>query len=358
MSSSSSTQIQNRVLVVLTLGISLLFLWMIHQFLIALFLAAIAAGMFHPLYLALQKRSKGRAVLPAAATVAIALFLVIVPATAFFGIVTSEAIRLGQAAEPWIQQHLSSMTEINRLLERFPRLELLEPFRAQILEKAGALAGSLGSIIVATLTQAARETALFLFMLFVMLYAMFIFLINGPAIIKKILYYLPLDSDDQNRLMERFLSVSRATIKGTLMVALLQGALGGIGFWVADIQGPALWTAVLTVLSAIPGVGPVLVWFPAVVYLAATGEWGAAGGLFAWFVGAVGAVDNFVRPRLIGKDAKMPDLLILLGTLGGIVLFGLAGFLIGPIVTALFLTVWDLYGETFKNVLPPVEPNT
>jgi predicted PurR-regulated permease PerM len=352
---SDTKRIQNTVLIVLTLGISLLFLWMIHQFLIALFLAAIAAGMFFPLHRALRTRFGGREVPAAGVTVGLTLLLVIAPTTSFLGIVASEAIRVSQASGPWIHEHLSSTAEINRLLERFPKLALLEPFRAQILEKAGAFAGDFGALVVGTLTNAARETALFFFMLFVMLYAMFFFLIGGSAVMKKILYYLPLGSEDENRLVERFLSVSRATLKGTLMIGLLQGALGGLGFWVAGIEGAPLWAAVLSVLSAIPGVGPVLVWLPAVVYLAAIGQWSAAGGLLAWFVGVVGSVDYFLRPRLIGKDTKMPDLLILLGTLGGIVLFGPAGFLIGPIVTALFLTLWDLYGETFKDVLPPVD---
>jgi predicted PurR-regulated permease PerM len=350
-----SKRVQNIVLVVLTLGISLLFLWMIHQFLIALFLAAIAAGMFLPVFRALRTRFKNRDVPAAAATIGLVLLLVIVPTTVFLGIVTSEAIRISQESGPWIQAHLSSTAQIDQLFHRFPKLGLLQPFREQILAKAAAFAGDIGSVIVGVLSRAARETAVFFFMLFVMLYAMFFFLIGGGAVMKKILYYLPLESEDENRLVERFLSVSRATLKGTLMIGLLQGALGGFGFWVANIQGAALWAALLAVLSAIPGVGPVLIWFPAVCYLAAAGRWTAAGGLLVWFVGVVGGVDYFLRPRLIGKDTKMPDLLVLLGTLGGIVLFGPAGFLIGPIVTALFLTIWDLYGENFKNVLPPVD---
>lgn len=352
---SDTKRIQNTVLVVITLGISLLFLWMIHQFLIALFLAAIASGMLLPLHRALRARFGGREAPAAAVTVGLTLLLVIVPTTSFLAIVASEAIRISQASGPWIRENLSGSTEVHRLLERFPNLALLEPFREQILEKAGGFAGDFGALVVGTLTNAARETALFFFMLFVMLYSMFFFLIGGSAVMKKILYYLPLESEDEDRLVGRFLSVSRATLKGTLMIGLLQGALGGIGLWVAGIEGAPLWAAILTVLSAIPGIGPVLVWAPAVVYLAAIGQWGVAAGLLAWFVGVVGSVDNFLRPRLIGKDTKMPDLLILLGTLGGIVLFGPAGFLIGPIVTALFLTLWDLYGETFKDVLPPVD---
>jgi len=348
-------RIQKTVLVVITLGISLLFLWMIHQFLIALFLAAIAAGMFMPLHHALRKRFGGRETLAAAVTVALAFLLVIGPVTAFLGLVASEAIRMSAASGPWIHEHLSTTAEINQLFEKFPKLALLQPFREQLLSKAGELAGDFGGLVVGILTSAARETATFLFMLFVMLYAMFFFLIGGGSVMKKILYYLPLDSEGENRLVERFLSVSRATLKGTLMIGLLQGALGGLGFFVAGIQGAALWATVLAVLSAIPGVGPVLVWLPAVAFLAVTGQWGASAGLLVWFVGVVGSVDYFLRPRLIGKDTKMPDLLILLGTLGGIVLFGPAGFLIGPIVTALFLTLWDLYGETFKHVLPPVD---
>ena len=135
---------------------------------------------------------------------------------------------------------------------------------------------------------------------------------------------------------------------------MIQGALAGIGFSVAGLDGAAFWGTIMAVLSVVPGIGAALVWVPAVIYLFIVGKTLTAVLLLAWCAAVVGTVDNVLRPRLVGKDAKMPDLLILIGTLGGLFLFGPIGFIIGPLVCGLFLTVWDIYGATFKDILPPV----
>ena len=155
-------------------------------------------------------------------------------------------------------------------------------------------------------------------------------------------------------MLTQFASITRATVKGTLVIGVIQGALAGVAFWAAGIEGAALWGTIMTILSIIPGIGAALVWVPAVIILFITGQSLTAILLAVWCAAVVGTVDNFLRPVLVGRDAKMPDLLILIGTLGGLFLFGLIGFIVGPIVCGLFLTVWDIYGTTFKAVLPPV----
>jgi predicted PurR-regulated permease PerM len=197
-------------------------------------------------------------------------------------------------------------------------------------------------------------TAVFLLNLFVMLYAMFFFFRDGDKILERIFYYTPLSDEDETRMLTQFASITRATVKGTLVIGIIQGALAGIAFWVAGIEGAALWGTIMTILSIIPGIGAALVWVPAVIILFATGQYLTATLLAAWCAAVVGTVDNFLRPVLVGRDAKMPDLLILIGTLGGLFLFGPIGFIVGPIVCGLFLTVWDIYGATFREVLPPV----
>jgi predicted PurR-regulated permease PerM len=157
-------------------------------------------------------------------------------------------------------------------------------------------------------------------------------------------------------MLERFMSVSRATIKGTLIIGSVQGALGGLSFWVAGIKGAAVWGTMMAVLSAIPGLGHALVWVPVAVYLGLSGQWSSAIGLFVWNAFVVGSVDNFLRPWLVGKDTELPDIVILVSTLGGLVLFGPLGFIVGPIVAALFVTVWELYGAAFADLLPPAPP--
>jgi predicted PurR-regulated permease PerM len=349
-------RVKKIILVILALGISVLFLFMIRDLLMALFLAAIASGMAQPLYRSLLQRFGGRSALASAATVGLVLLVVIGPAAVFFIIVTAEAIHLAQVVSPWVSDQIRHAGELDRMMATFPRLRPLAPYRDQILEKLAEVAGNVGSFIVNMVTTAARETATFAFMLFVMLYTMFFFLIDGRELLRKILYYLPLEPEDENRMVGRFLSVARATIKGTLVISVVHGILGGVAFWASGLEAPALWGTLMAVLSAIPGIGSGLVWIPAVVFLGATGRWTPAILLFAWCTAVVGSVDNFLRPWLIGKDTKMPDLLVFLATIGGLALFGATGFVVGPIVAALFVTVWDIYGEAFKDVLPAVEP--
>jgi predicted PurR-regulated permease PerM len=189
---------------------------------------------------------------------------------------------------------------------------------------------------------------------FVMAYAMFYFLREGDRVLAKIFYYMPLNDDDETRVLELMTSVTRATIKGTLVIGVIQGALGGIGFFFAGLDGAAFWGTMMTILSVVPGIGSALVWVPAVIYLFVIGQTLTALLLLGWCAVVVGTIDNVLRPMLVGKDAQMPDLMILIGTLGGLVLFGPIGFIIGPIVCGLFVTVWEIYGATFREILPPV----
>jgi predicted PurR-regulated permease PerM len=155
-------------------------------------------------------------------------------------------------------------------------------------------------------------------------------------------------------MLSQFASITRATVKGTLVIGVIQGGLGGIAFWVAGIEGAALWGTIMTILSIVPGIGAPLVWVPFVIFLYVNGQYLTATLLLVWCGAVVTTIDNFLRPVLVGRDSEMPDLLILIGTLGGLFLFGPIGFIVGPIICGLFLTVWDIYGTTFREVLPPV----
>ncbi|MFP6640863.1 MAG: AI-2E family transporter, partial [Myxococcota bacterium] len=185
---------------------------------------------------------------------------------------------------------------------------------------------------------------------------MFFFLRDGQGILEKILYYIPLKSEDELRMVEKFVTVTKATLKGTLVIGIVQGALGGAAFAVIGIEGAAFWGTVMAVLSIIPGIGTALVWIPAAIWLFVNGNNTAAIGLTIWCIAVVGTVDNLLRPRLVGRDTQMSDLLIMLSTLGGLILFGGTGLVVGPIVAALFVTVWEIYGTAFSDYLPNVEP--
>lgn len=183
---------------------------------------------------------------------------------------------------------------------------------------------------------------------------MFYFLTMGDVLLNKILYFLPLDDDNEIRLLKRFTSVTRATLKGTLIIGVMQGSICGAAFAFAGIEGPVFWGSLMAVMSIVPAFGTAIIWFPALIILALLGNFTGVV-ILAILCGAVaGNLDNLVRPRLVGKDTEMHDLFVLFGTLGGISMFGLLGIIIGPIVTALFITIWEIYGDTFSEFLPKV----
>jgi predicted PurR-regulated permease PerM len=339
------------LLVALITGV---FLLMIRKFLMVLFLAGIFAAFFHPLHRRFASWFRGRRTPAAVATLLIVVLAVIVPLGGLVGMLTAQAIRISRAVTPWIQDRLAKPDEMTHWLQGLPFYDQIAPYRETIFEKAGQLVGSLSSFLINSLSSATAGTVQFLFLLGLFLYALFFFLLDGEKLLRRMLYYLPLADDAEERMLARFTSVTRATLKGTAVIGVLQGGLAGLGFWVVGLDGALFWGTIMAVLSIIPAVGIGLVWVPAVVILAAGGEWGAAIGLAVWCGAIAGSVDNLLRPRLVGHDTQMPDLLILFSTLGGIALFGLPGFIIGPIVAALFVTVWDIYGQVFSDVLPSV----
>ncbi len=342
------------VLLLLLIVISLLFYKMIKGFLLALLMAAILAGLMHGFYARLVQLLRGRRALSAVITELLLVVLILLPLGALTGVITAQALRVGNAVGPWIRQNLAQPDALSRHLEALPFYERIEPYRGEILTRAGQLAAGLSTWLVNALSDVTLGTVHVVFLFFVTLYALFFFLLRGGQVLDRILYYLPLEDRDEQRMLARFLSVTRATLKGTGLIGILQGGLGGAAFAVAGIPAWAFWGTIMVILSVIPGLGTGLVWVPAVVWLAMGGHWTTAIALTLFFVLVVGMVDNFVRPRVVGRDTQMPDLLVFLSTLGGLVAFGVLGFIIGPIIGALFVTVWEIYGEVFKPWLPRV----
>ena len=337
----------------LVVGVSVLFLMMIGRFLIAVFLAAVLAGVSQPLYRWLKARLGYRRRAASLVTILLLLLGVVLPVAGFLTIVASQAIQVGSDIGEWLQNQnrVGRLDEIEAAARRIPFVGRMLPDRAELAARASEIAGRTGSVLFGTFIDATRGTLNFLLQFFIVIYALYFFL-TGPDVLKRMMSYTPLSAEEEERLLERFVSVTRATLKGSLLIGVLQGALAGAAFGVAGIPGAAFWGTVMVVLSIIPAVGAGLVWVPAVFYLFFAGRVAAAVGLLLWCALVVGTVDNFLRPRLIGRDARMSDLLILLSTLGGIVLFGAVGFVVGPIIAALFVTVWQIYGEVFREWLP------
>ncbi len=347
--------INRTTLLCLVVVISATFLTMIHQFLMAIFMAGLFSAMVSPLHHGLTAKLRGKENVASMLMVVGIVVLVLTPLAVLITLVVTQAISVGQSVTPWVQGFIKEPSTLTTLLEKVPYYEEILPYRDVIIQKAGELVGTISTFLIDSLSSFTKVTIDAIFSTIIMLYVMFYFLTMGDVLLRKILYFLPLDDSNEQKLLKRFTSVARATIKGTLIIGIMQGAICGIAFAIAGIHGPVFWGSVMAVMSIIPAFGTAIIWLPALIILALTGNFvGVA--VLAVLCGAVaGNLDNVLRPRLVGKDTEMHDLFVLFGTLGGISMFGLLGIILGPIVAALFITIWEIYGEAFKKYLPNVE---
>jgi predicted PurR-regulated permease PerM len=343
-------------LLALVVAISAAFVAIIREFLMTIFVAAIFSGVAQPVYRRLLAACGGRKALASSMTLIVIVLLVVGPLVFVVTVVTNQALRLSEDVTPWVQQIIKEPLQLNAYLDRIPGIERIAPYRETMLRKGGEAAAALGALVVASLSSTTRSTLGAIVNFFIMLYAMFFFLKDGRSYLTTILGYVPLRESEKDQMMHRFVSVTRATLKGTLLIGIVQGTLGGVIFAILGIPGAFLWGMLMVVLSILPLVGGALVWVPAAIILAVQGSWIKALVLVAFCALFIGSIDNVMRPRLVGQDTQMSDLLILLSTLGGIGAFGAVGFIIGPIIAALFVTIWEIFGTAYRADLD-VEPS-
>lgn len=348
----SKERYRKAFLLLLVVAVSAAFVTMVRQFLVPMLLAAIFTGLLSPLSARFLRLCRGRRAPAAALTVLVFLLVLLVPLLGVLGIVVAQAVRVTHAVGPWIQQQVEHPDIILQWIEKLPLPEQMQLTSTEVLTKLGQAVSGMGGFLVGRLSTATRMTATFLFELFLFVYTLFYLLMDGNKLRQRILLYIPLEAEDEDRMLRMFLSVTRATLKGVLVIGLLQGTLAGLALAVAGIPSVLFWATLMTVFSMIPGVGTGFVWVPASIYLIATHRVAAGVGVILFCALVVGSLDNVLRPRLVGRDAQMHDLLIFFSVLGGLLLFGMVGLLLGPILGALFVIVWDIYGVVFRNVLP------
>lgn len=218
----------------------------------------------------------------------------------------------------------------------------------RLSSSAVAVASFIGSRALGFGQDVVRVTALF----FLTLYILFFFLRDGDRLVTTLIRLLPLGDDRVRQLLAKFSEVSVATIKGTLVVGIVQGAIGGVLFWVLGIPAPVFWGVAMAVFSVLPAVGPGLIWAPAAIILLGAGQIVKGLVLIAAGVLVIGLVDNVLRPILVGRETQMPDYLVLLATLGGLSVFGVSGFVIGPVIAAFFLAVWEMFAREHAEEAP------
>jgi len=340
------TAIQNVSFLLLVALTTLAFLTLIGSFLMPVFWAAVLATVFFPLQSRYVARFGGRRSLAALATILTIIGLVVVPLFLIGVAMSREAIDLRN-------QITSGAIDVQAPVQFLRRITPVaadyvggfgidvEALVQRLSTSAVAVSQFIASSALGIGQDALRITALF----FLMVYILFFFLRDGRRLVATLIRVLPLGDVRERQLLAKFAEVSLATIKGTLVVGIVQGGIGAVLFWALGIPAPVFWGTLMTMFSVLPAVGPGLIWLPAAVILLAMGHIVKAIILIAAGVLVIGLVDNVLRPILVGRDTQMPDYLVLLATLGGLAVFGVSGFVIGPVIAAFFLVVWEMFAQ-------------
>jgi predicted PurR-regulated permease PerM len=344
--------IQHQAFLLLLITVSLAFGWVLLPFYGAIFWGVVLAILFAPLQRRLLAAMRQRANLAAISTLLLFLIAIFFPltliaasllqeGTAFYQKIHSGQLDVGA----YFQQIISSLpTWVSNLLSRFGLADI------STLKETLSKAATEGSQFIASKAlNIGQITVDFVLSIGIMLYLLFFLLRDGNLLAEKIKQAIPLDVEHKRQLFAKFATVIRATIKGNIAVAAVQGALGGMMFWFLGIQGAMLWGVLMAVMSLLPAIGAGLIWGPVAIYFLLTGAIWQGVTLIVFGVLVIGLVDNILRPILVGKDTQMPDYVVLISTLGGIAIFGLNGFVIGPVIAALFIASWDLFAPEKKQ---------
>lgn len=348
--------LERRSFLILLVLVTGLFLYLMKPFFGAVLWACIIGVLFHPVQVRLEARWGQRPNLTALTTLTLCVVMVIIPVLFVLGSFVREGAALYQALQ---SGQIDPGTYLDRIRQAFPVIQdLLDRLQVDVeglKQRLGDAALTTSGFIAQNTLQVGRNTLQFFISLGLMLYLAFFLLRDGEKLLLLLERALPIGDERERLLFARFSEVARATVKGNLVVATIQGTLGGLVFWLLGIPGALLWGVVMILLSLIPVVGAGLIWGPVAIYLFAVGDWVQGLVLVIFGAGVIGLVDNILRPILVGRDTKLPDYVVLLSTLGGLVTFGMNGFVIGPLIAVLFAAFWGIFIRDF-HILPEEQP--
>ena len=340
--------IEDQSLLILVIAVSLAFAWILQPFYGAILWGIIAAIIFAPLCRWLAKSMRWP-VLAAPITILVIIAIVILPLTMIAASLGQEASNLYGKVQSGEVDFIKNAQEVLDALPAWAKDWLSRFGLADLSSMRDGLTAGLvkGSQFIATQAlNIGSSTFDFIIGLGVMLYLLFFLLQDGDALFGRMKAAVPLREEQKRALFSRLTLVVRATVRGGILVAIAQGALGGLAFWFLGIHAPVLWAVIMAFLSLLPAIGAGLVWVPVAIYLLATGAIWQGVALIAYGIFVIGLVDNGLRPFLVGKDTKLPDYVVLISTLGGIEVFGLHGFVIGPVIAAMFMVTWEIFSAS------------
>ncbi|OWJ82829.1 AI-2E family transporter [Haematobacter missouriensis] len=338
--------VQRASFITLIVLVTIAFLWLLLPYYGAVLWAVILTILFNPLQRWLTAKLNQRRGYAALGSLLVCVCIVVIPGVIIIGLLAAEAASLYQRLS---SQQIDFSEVFNTFRENMPDFvnHALEGLQIGSLEdiqqRVTSLLASASQTIATRLVSVGQDTLQFTVSLGVMLYVLFFLFRDGPEIVNQLRRSSPLDSKHTEYIASRFASAVKATVKGNLIIALVQGAIGGVTLWFMGVEAALLLGVVMAVLSLLPAVGAALVWGPVAVYFFMTGDYLKGVLLIGIGVFVIGLVDNLLRPPLVGKDLRMPDYMVLVSTLGGLALFGINGFVIGPLIAALFIAVWSLF---------------
>jgi predicted PurR-regulated permease PerM len=332
------------------IGISALTFLLFKPFLSAIVTAAILAATFQRPYKFILGKLKSVSA-SSAMTCILVLVVIVLPVITVLGLVANE---IGGAYQKLVTDNTFYQNRLVEIIDGVKGSQLATSFNLEEFfeqDKVSQSIQNIGSNVLTIIQKTYQNVIGSIIWIFVMFFSLYYFLIEGKKVIEKIMYLSPLKDKYEEELSYKFASMTRATLKGTIIVGVVQGVLGGIMFWIAGVPSFVVWGVIMTILSIIPAIGSGLIWAPVGIALLFMGSiWQGVfvlifGGIFISFI------DNILRPKLVGKDTEMHPLLVFFATLGGLIAFGIIGFIIGPIIMALFLALWEIYGKEFKSQL-------
>jgi predicted PurR-regulated permease PerM len=335
--------------VVLLAGAMVAVFFISRFFLVALLLAAVSAGIFRPIRLWLQRRLSRAPRLTTLVSMIVFCLIILIPVGALAYFTVNNLIDIAQKALGRNQTILSQLRDFEASLRRLPLFQgalgnLLSSDRlSQLLQQAA-------SGLLKRLTGLVENLVRFFLMLFVYLYSLYFFIRDGGEILRGIGEAIPLPQEDTLEVGQKFLSVARAILKTALLIGGMQGLIGGILYWAVGIEAPVLWGILMMIFGSIPGIGSVIVWLPTAVVLAVLGQYVRAAVVIGVGIAMIPLVE-LLRPYLIGTDTRIHPVLVLVGVLGGIWVFGISGLLLGPLIMGVAVTLWDIFKRLFSREL-------
>ena len=328
--------------------VTLLFLWLLKPFFFPVFWAAVIAGIARPLYFKINERI-GRPTLSLTLLFLALAFVLMVPLAGLGVLILNESADLYKMMRPGaysvnegVQRMIDAMTD--NYLARLVNID-----REMIIAKSIEAVRSFANYLVVHLTKITQNTLGLVVQFGIMLYTLFYFLKDGEKFIEMMAKVMPMDEEKQQFLFRKFIAAARSTLKATLIIGGIQGAIGSVVFLIGGVKGAFVWGALMIFMSIIPVVGNAIIWVPAGVIMLLMGNIWQGIMILTAGVFLISAVDNLIRPVLVGRDVEMHPLLIFLSTLGGIALFGFSGFVIGPVVTALLIAVWEMHEKFYQE---------